>query len=150
MSVSGSVIAIALTGGNANLGSVAGVIATFALAVYGVVLTIRSYEQRERLGAAFGDDVVISETSRLMVPLVISVLAIAAVFVPFAIAGPKAGLELIQPMAVAVLGGLITTIALTVAVTPSFYLKWGYVSDPDVFAEDLLAPESQAASSVGE
>ena len=71
-------------------------------------------------------------------------------FVPIAIAGPKAGLELIHPMAVAVLGGLITTVVLTLAVIPAFYLKWGYVSDPDTSAEDLFTHESPATTSVGD
>ncbi len=150
MGVSGSLIVVALTGGDMTLGSVAGVFAIFALAVHGVIRMITGYEQRERLGAVFGDDVVISETSRLVTPTVISVLAIAAMFLPFAIAGPKAGLELIHPMAVAVLGGLITVVALTIVVVPSFYLKWGYVSDPDMSADDLFTRESPATTSVGE
>ncbi len=150
MGVSGSVIFVAVTGGGLTLGSVAGMIAVFGLATYGTVLLIRSYQQRERLGEAFGGELVISETGRLVVPSTISLLAIAAVFIPVAIAGPKAGLEVIHPMAVAVLGGLITTVVLTAAVIPAFFLKWGHVPDPDLSAEDLFTAEAPSASRVGE
>jgi Cu/Ag efflux pump CusA len=149
MGVSGSLIAVALTGGDISLGSVAGMTAVFGLAVYGVVLMIRSYQRRERLGEAFGEGIVVGETSLLIAPVFTSVLAVAAVFVPIAIAGPKAGLELIHPMAIAVLGGLVTTLVLTVAVIPAFYLKWGYVSNPDMSAEDLFASDEPAATRAG-
>jgi len=150
MGVSGSLIIVALTGGSVTLGSAAGMIAVFGLAAYGAVLLIRNYQQRERLGEAFGGELVISDTGRLVVLLAISFLSIAAVFIPIAIAGPKAGLEVIHPMAVAVLGGLITTFVVNAAVIPSFFLKWGHVPDPDLSAEDLFTSEAPAASSVGE
>ena len=150
MGVSGSVIVVALTGGGLILGSVAGMIAVFGLATYSAVLLIRSYQQRERFGEAFGGELVMSETGRLVVPSAISLLAIAAVFIPIAIAGPKAGLEVIHPMAVAILGGLITTVVLTAAVIPAFFLKWGHVPNPDMSAEDLFTAEAPSASRVGE
>lgn len=149
MGVSGSLVAVALTGGNVTLGAVAGTFAIFGITAYVVVLMIRRYEQRERLGAAAGHDVVIDETARLVAPSAVSVVAIAAVFVPFVVVGPKAGLELIYPMAVAVLGGLITVVVLTIAVIPPFYLRWGYVSDPDRSADDLFHDDSVASTSVG-
>ena len=148
MGISGSLIAIALTGGEVTLGSVAGTVAIFALATRGVVLMIRSYQRRERHGETFGQDLIVGQTAHLIVPAAISAIAIAVVFLPFAVAGSRAGLEIAGPMAVAVLGGLVTTALLTVGVLPALYLRWGFVAHPDTSADDIFT-DVPAASSAG-
>ncbi len=140
LGISGSLIGVALTGGQVTLGSVAGMVAVLGLATRGVVLLIRSYQRRERLGEAFSEDLVISETTHLVVPSVVSAGAIAVVFLPLAMTGSRAGLELAGPMAVAVLAGLVTTLLLTLVVMPALYLRWGYVAEPDHSAQDLVTP----------
>jgi len=141
MGISGSLIVIALTGGTATLGSVAGTIAIFGLAARGVVLTIRTYQDRLRLGDTFGQDFVIGRTAHLIVPMTISAIAIAVVFLPLLISGSRPGLEIAGSMAVTVLGGLVTTVLLTVVVMPAVYLRWGYVegalsSDDELFDDE--------------
>ena len=148
MGVSGSLVAIALTDGEVTLGSVAGMVAVFGLATRGVILFVKGYQRRERLGEAFGQDLIIGETAHLVVPSAISAVAIAVVFLPLAVTGSRAGLELAGPMAVAVLGGLVTTVLLTVAVMPTLYLRWGYVAEPDTSADDLIAPDLSVATNV--
>jgi hypothetical protein len=46
---------------------------------------------------------------------------------PIAIAGPIAGLELIQPMAIAALGGVIASTIACVLVVPGLYRRYGDV-----------------------
>ncbi len=41
-------------------------------------------------------------------------------------------------MAIAVAGGVITTMALALFVLPAIYLKWGYVAQPDTSTSDLF------------
>ena len=77
MGISGAFIAVAVTGGEMTLGSVAGIVAIFGLATRGVVLLVRSYQRRQRLGEEFGEDLIVSETAALVVPTTISILAIA-------------------------------------------------------------------------
>lgn len=139
--VSGSFIAIALTGGEATLGSVAGTIAIFGLATRGLVLTIRTYQHRLRHGGVFGHDLVIASTTELIVPLTVSAIAIAAVFLPFAIAGSRPGLEIAAPMAVAILGGLVTSVLLAAVATPAAYLRWGFVGGAATYADGLFDDE---------
>ena len=149
MGISGALIAVAVTGGEMTLGSVAGIVAIFGLATRGVVLLVRSYQRRQRLGEEFGEDVIVSETVDVVVPTTISILAIAVVFLPMVFAGSPPGLELAGPMAIAVLGGLVTTLLLTAVVVPAFYLRWGSVAHPDTTADDLVAPEAPPAANVG-
>jgi Cu/Ag efflux pump CusA len=138
--VSGSFIAIALTGGEATLGSTAGTIAIFGLATRGVVLTIRSFQYRSRRGDVFGQDLVIGSITQLVVPMAISAVAIAVVFLPFAISGSQPGLEMVAPMAIAILGGLVTTVLLNAVVLPAAYLRWGFVEGSGT-TDDLFDDE---------
>ena len=49
-------------------------------------------------------------------------------------------------MGVAVLGGLVTTMLLLVAVIPPLYLRWGYVAKPDTYADDLFTSDLLATA----
>ncbi len=109
MAVSGSVIAVALTGGDFELGSVAGTLAVFGLATRWMVLMIRRYQKREGSGEVFGDDLVTTATSNLAVPVVSSAIAMVALFIPLVVMGGRAGLEVSAPAAVAVFGGIISS-----------------------------------------
>ena len=95
------------------------------------------YQELERTGEPFGADVVVSGTADRLVPIVVSGIAIFALFLPMVIRSGAAGLEIVGPMAIAVVGGVITTLALALFVLPAVYLKWGYVSQPDTSARDL-------------
>ena len=87
-------------------------------------------------------------------PVLTSVVTTALVFAPLAITGRIAGLEIVQPMAVVVLGGLVSTTLLTLFIVPALYQRFGARAEPDlssVFSEptvDLTEVEgSQLTSS---
>jgi Cu/Ag efflux pump CusA len=44
---------------------------------------------------------------------------------PLAVSGGEAGNEVQSPLAVVVLGGLLTSLALNMVVVPALYLRWG-------------------------
>ena len=54
-----------------------------------------------------------------------SIAATALVMLPFAIAGNIPGLEVVHPMAIVILGGLVTTTLLALFVLPALYLRFG-------------------------
>jgi Cu/Ag efflux pump CusA len=57
-----------------------------------------------------------------MAPILVTALATAVAVTPFAIAGDRPGLELISPIAVTILGGLVTTTVVNLVILPSLYL----------------------------
>ncbi len=59
---------------------------------------------------------------------------------PFALMGGWTGLEILQPAAVAVLGGLVTTGVVVLLVLPALHLRFGSVPDEDAWVDDLYAP----------
>jgi len=61
----------------------------------------------------------------------------ALAFLPLALFGDIAGLEIMHPMAVVILGGLVTTTLLSLVGVPAMYLLFGAVREPEL--EDLSA-----------
>ena len=138
LALSGGVVATLIGGGDVTLGSVAGFIAVLCLATHGSIALIRHYQQRQREGEAFGAALVTGGTRERVVPIVTTALASVAVFLPFAVTGGSAGLEIVGPMAAVVLGGIATATFVNLVVIPAMYLRFGFVTEPDRSDEDLL------------
>ena len=142
-SLAGTLVAALFTGGTITLGVLAGMIAVLGIAARGVVVLVSHLlhlERREEV--AFGPDLVIRGTRDRLAPTLTSALAIAAVLAPVAVVG-MTGLEVLQPAAIAVMGGLVTTLVVTLFVVPAIYLKLGSVPDPDSWVEDLYEPVTE-------
>jgi Cu/Ag efflux pump CusA len=69
---------------------------------------------------------------------VTSAILTAAVVVPFAIFGAQAGHEVLGPLAVVILGGLVTGTMYTLGVVPALYSRFGEGAMPDAVDEDDL------------
>jgi Cu/Ag efflux pump CusA len=141
MALVGGVVAALLTGGVLSLGAIAAFVAIFAIAVRNSVTLVSLYRQRERAGEVFGIDLVQHATEQRAVPILMSALATAVVFLPFAVAGNIAGLEFVRPMALIMLGGLTTTTLLTLVGVPALYLLFGAACEPGLGLEEPLAQE---------
>jgi nickel/cobalt tolerance cation efflux system protein len=77
-------------------------------------------------------------------PVATSSLAIAAVMLPFAILGSGVGLEMLQPMAIVILGGLVTTVLHALIVLPALS-AWAPDPEPDP-DEEILEPVATEGS----
>jgi cobalt-zinc-cadmium resistance protein CzcA len=84
-----------------------------------------------------GVDVALAGVQERLVPIVTTVLATAAFALPFIVLGDVAGLEIMRPMAIFVLGGLISAALLILFVLPSIYLLSG--PSPESETESLLS-----------
>jgi predicted RND superfamily exporter protein len=62
-------------------------------------------------------------------------VATAAAVLPFVILGNVAGLEIVNPMAIVMLGGLLTSTLLSLFVLPVLYLRFGAGAQPEPVAE---------------
>jgi CzcA family heavy metal efflux pump len=135
----GGVLAVLVVGGTITLGSIAGFVAVLGIAVRSEVLLIRHYQHLERHeGERFGTDLVVRGTREQLAPILMTALATATIFAPFVIVGDVAGLEIVRPMAVVILGGLLTSTLLNLVIVPATYLRYGFVSRPDMSEEELV------------
>ena len=81
-----------------------------------------------------------------LAPILMTALATGLALVPLALAGNKAGHEIEHPMAVVILGGLVTSTVLNLFLMPALYLAFGHGGRrPD---EDEEGPEVVATGEV--
>lgn len=146
----GGLVATLIDGGMITLGSVAGLVAILGLATGNGILLIRRYQRLERQeGQSFGRDLVVQGTQERIGPIILTALASAVVLAPFVIAGDAIGFEVVRPVAVTILGGLVTSTVLTLFVLPAVYLRYGFVAEPDLSSEELLPTYDEEPTRIG-
>src|SRR5919112_1146749 len=126
MALVGGVLAVWMGGGILSLGSLIGFLTVFGIAARNGILMISHFQHLEREeGEAFGAALVLRGAKERLAPILMTALATALALVPLAVAGPIPGNEIQHPMAIVILGGLITSTLLTSFVLPSLYLRFG-------------------------
>lgn len=106
-----------------------------ALAVRHVVSLVIHYRRLEaREGVAFGRDLALRGASERLGAILMSAAVTAAFLLPLAFAGQRAGTEILQPMALVTLGGLITATILNLFVLPALFLRFGSSPTPERIA----------------
>jgi Cu/Ag efflux pump CusA len=140
--LTGGVVAILATGGGiVSFGSIVGLIAVLGMAVRNTLLLVGRYQYLEQQGETFGASLVARGTEERSGAILMSAIATALAVSPFAFFGNIAGLEIAQPLAIAVLGGLVSTTLLTLAGVPAMSVVCGAVeAEPDMeLADDVTA-----------
>jgi Cu/Ag efflux pump CusA len=116
----GGLLASRLTGGDVNGGVLAALLAVVALALRQALLLVsRAQTLRGAHGAA--PEAMREAVREKAPPVIAAVLATAAVFLPAAVMGGGAGLELLHPFAVSLLAGLVTALVVVLFLVPSLY-----------------------------
>jgi Cu/Ag efflux pump CusA len=139
-SVAGGVLAIFLTGGTLSMSALAGLLAVFAIAIYHRLVLIHRFQQIERSeGQKLGRDLVLQGARECLPSMALATLASAAAMLPVLFLGQGAGLEMVRPMAIVVLGGLASSTVLDLLFLPTMFLALGVSSarEPDPFHETL-------------
>jgi Cu/Ag efflux pump CusA len=112
--------------GEFSLGSLAAFLGLFAIAARHGLLEIRHMQDLERYEAeAFGPALVARGARERLAPTLASVIGLAVVALVFVVLGPRPGLEVVNPMAIVLLGGLVTTALASMFMLPTLYLRFG-------------------------
>lgn len=119
LSLIGVVLALLLTGGTLNLMSFIGVIMLMGLVAKNAILLLDCARKEEAQGANREEALMHAGRVRLR-PILMTTFALIAGMLPVAI-GLGEGGEFYRPMAVAIIGGTITSTLLTLLVVPTFY-----------------------------
>ena len=119
LSLIGVVLALLLTGGTLNLMSLIGVIMLMGLVAKNAILLLDATRQEEKAGVDREEALMHAGRKRFR-PILMTTLALIAGMLPVAI-GVGEGGEFYRPMAVAIIGGTITSTLLTLLVVPTFY-----------------------------
>src|SRR6185312_16998316 len=127
MALVGGVLAVWFTGGVLSLGSLVGFLTVFGIAARNGILMISHFQHLERHeGETFGPALVLRGARERLAPILMTALATGLAVVPLVAAGSIPGHEVEHPMAVVILGGLITSTLLNLLVVPSSYLRFAH------------------------
>ena len=126
MALVGGILAVWLGGGVLSLGSLVGFLAIFGIAARNGILMISHFQRLEREeGMPFGANLVITGAMERLAPILMTACATGLALVPLAVAGSLPGHEIEHPMAIVIIGGLITATLLNLFVLPALYLRFG-------------------------
>ena len=118
MAIVGALLALFVTGTPLNASSLMGCVLLVGLVVKNGVLLLEEAEKRFDAGAS-GRDAVAQASDRRLRPVIMTTLATLAGLFPLAL-GIGSGAELQRPLAIAVIGGLLTATAATLGLLPPF------------------------------
>ena len=122
----GGVLAAWLAGGVISLGSLVGFLTVLGIAARNGIIMINHFQHLERHeGEVFGMKLVLRGASERLRPILMTTGAAGLAILPLIIFGDLPGHEIEYPMAVVILGGLVTSTLLNLFILPAFYLRFG-------------------------
>jgi len=125
VAMSGGAIAALIDGGY-SLGSLVAFLALLGIASRNVLTLIRRYQDLERYeGEKFGPELIGRGARERLAPVLTTATALGLVALVFVVMGTRPGLEVVHPMAVVILGGLVTTTLVSLFALPALYLRFG-------------------------
>ena len=120
----GGVVALFFTQGIITIASMVGFITLFGIATRNGILLVSRYQVLAAQGLKMRDVVLKGSADRLN-PILMTALTAALALLPLVLNGDKPGNEIQSPMAVVILGGLISSTLLNLFVIPAIYLIVG-------------------------
>jgi Cu/Ag efflux pump CusA len=121
----GSVVGIWATGGVLSLGALVGFVTVLGIAARNGIMLISHYRHLEREeGVSFGLEFIIRGAKERLAPILMTALAAALALLPIVAGGNRPGQEIEHPMAIVIVGGLVTSTALNLLVLPVLYWKF--------------------------
>jgi CzcA family heavy metal efflux pump len=130
-SLIGSVLAIAITGIGISLGTVVGLVTVFGVSARNAILQLAHYEHLVEVeGAPWSLDVVIRGANERLIPILMTAAVTALGLAPLAIGMNRPGQEIEGPMAVTVLGGLLSSTLLNLFVLPALAHRYVRIRAP--------------------
>ena len=116
----GGVFAIFITSNTISIPAIIGFITLFGIATRNGILLISRYQHGESAGVSLRQSIVDGSKDRLN-PILMTALTSALALIPMVLNGNQSGNEIQSPMAVVVLGGLLTSSLLNMYVIPIVY-----------------------------
>ena len=122
----GGGVGVSLTGGVLSLGSLVGFVTVLGIAARNGIMLVSHYRHLEdHEGEAFGPGLVERGSEERLAPILMTALATGLALLPLVVSGQKPGHEVEYPLAIVIMGGLITSTVLNLFFLPSLYLKFG-------------------------
>lgn len=123
--VGGVLAALFVSGGILSLGSLVGFLTILGVAARNGIMMISHFQHlEEEEGETFGPMLVLRGARERLAPILMTALTAGLALMPLVIAGNIPGHEIEHPMAIVILGGLITSTLVNLFVVPTLYLRF--------------------------
>ncbi len=127
----GGIFAVGLTDRILSLGSLVGFVTVLGIAARNSLMLVSHCLQLEREeGVPFGPALVVQAAEERLSPILMTALTTGLALMPIALGGGRPGYEIEHPMAIVILGGLVTSTALNLFLMPALYLRWAKGTRP--------------------
>ena len=121
----GGVAASALTGATLTLGAMVGFVALFGMAARNTILLVSHYNHLVHAeGQAWGLETALRGSEERLTPVLLTALMTALALLPVAIQLHQPGHEIEGPMAVVILGGLVSSTIVSLLLVPPLAARW--------------------------
>jgi CzcA family heavy metal efflux pump len=142
----GGLLAAYFTGDVITLGSLVGFLTVFGIAARNKIMLINHYQHLEKYeGEVFGPHLALRGAIERLSPILMTALATGLALVPLVILGNIPGHEIEYPMAIVILGGMVTSTLLNLFVVPSLYLRFGRSTSEPMTEHSAKVEELQPA-----
>lgn len=122
----GGVLAAWMAGGYLSLGSIVGFVTLFGITMRNSIMMISHFDHLvTNEGMTWGREAALRGASERLLPILMTATVTALGVLPLALASETAGREIEGPMAIIILGGLVTSTALNLLLLPSLALRYG-------------------------
>jgi Cu/Ag efflux pump CusA len=150
LSLTGGLLTGVISGRTFSLGALLGFLAVLGLAARYIAMVLSTIQGPDGKRGS-GDDAgtVYGRSGESFGYLIISAAALAAVALPFVVLGPRPGLEILHPLALVLLGGLVSSLVVALFLLPSAYLHLVPPQAEDASPPAEEEPEPIAASPAG-
>jgi Cu/Ag efflux pump CusA len=129
----GGVAGVVLTGGVLSLGSLVGFVTVLGIAARNGIMLVSHYRHLEtEEGMQFGEELVLRGSEERLAPILMTALATGLALLPIILGGTRPGHEIEHPLAVVIVGGLLTSTILNLLLVPPLYLRFGKTESDDV------------------
>ena len=122
----GGVLAAMFTGGWISLGSLVGFVTLFGITLRNAIMLVSHYQHLvDEEGMAWGKETAIRGASERLPSIIMTALVTALGLLPLAAGSGQPGREIEGPMAIIIVGGLITSTVLNLLILPTVMLHFG-------------------------
>ena len=121
--LAGGLVVAAIDQAAVSMVALAGLLTVLAMAIRGGLLQIKQYQRLEEEGQPPGPELVELGSRQRLIPTVTSYLTAGLALVPLMVYGSVSGLEILSPLALIIVGGLVTTALVNLLVLPALYLR---------------------------